>query len=63
MPTAKPTPGSKLLTPKDHALILIDFQPQIVAPWARWIALLALCAAYLQGASTRRRISTALSQR
>lgn len=49
MPTAKPTPGSKLLTPKDHALILIDFQPQIVAPWARWIALLALCAAYLQG--------------
>lgn len=26
---AKPTPGSKLLTPKDHALILIDFQSQM----------------------------------
>src|SRR5271155_1479218 len=30
MPTiAKATPGSKLLTPKDHALILIDFQSQM----------------------------------
>ncbi|RDS84225.1 hydrolase [Dyella psychrodurans] len=27
--TAKPTPGSKLLTPKDHALILIDYQSQM----------------------------------
>ena len=27
--TATPTPGSKLLTPKDHALILIDFQSQM----------------------------------
>src|SRR5271155_5485395 len=27
--TAKATPGSKLLTPKDHALILIDFQSQM----------------------------------
>jgi nicotinamidase-related amidase len=27
--TAKATPGSKLLTPKDHALILIDFQGQM----------------------------------
>jgi nicotinamidase-related amidase len=26
---AKATPGSKLLTPKDHALILIDFQGQM----------------------------------
>src|SRR5262249_266552 len=26
---ATPTPGSKLLTPKDHALILIDFQSQM----------------------------------
>jgi nicotinamidase-related amidase len=26
---AKPTPGSKLLTPNDHALILIDFQSQM----------------------------------
>jgi nicotinamidase-related amidase len=25
-PTAKPIPGAKLLTPKDHALILIDYQ-------------------------------------
>jgi len=25
----KPTPGSKLLSPKDHALILIDFQSQM----------------------------------
>ena len=25
----KPTPGSKLLTPRDHALILIDFQSQM----------------------------------
>jgi hypothetical protein len=25
---AKATPSSKLLTPKDHALILIDFQSQ-----------------------------------
>jgi hypothetical protein len=30
MPTiAKATPGSKLLTPKDHALILIDLQSQM----------------------------------
>lgn len=29
MPTAKPTPGSKLLTPIDHALLMIDFQPQM----------------------------------
>jgi nicotinamidase-related amidase len=29
MPTAKPTPGSKLLTPKDHTLIMIDFQSQM----------------------------------
>ncbi|WP_114241081.1 hydrolase [Dyella sp. C9] len=27
--TATPTPGKKLLTPKDHALILIDFQSQM----------------------------------
>jgi len=27
--TAKPTPGKTLLTPKDHALILIDFQSQM----------------------------------
>ena len=27
--TAKPTPGSKLVSPKDHALILIDFQSQM----------------------------------
>lgn len=27
--TAKPTPGSLLLTPKDHALIMIDFQSQM----------------------------------
>lgn len=26
---ATPTPGSKLLTPKDHALILIDYQSQM----------------------------------
>ena len=26
---AKPTPGSKLLTPKDHTLVLIDFQSQM----------------------------------
>jgi len=30
MPTnAKPTPGAKLLTPKDHALVLIDYQSQM----------------------------------
>lgn len=29
MPTAQPTPGSKLLTPKDHTLIMIDFQSQM----------------------------------
>jgi len=28
-PTATPTPGSKLLSPTDHALILIDFQSQM----------------------------------
>jgi nicotinamidase-related amidase len=27
--TAKPVPGSRLLSPKDHALILIDFQSQM----------------------------------
>jgi nicotinamidase-related amidase len=27
--TAKPTPGSKLLTPKDHTLLMIDFQSQM----------------------------------
>ena len=26
MPTAKPVPGSQLLTPKDHALVMIDLQ-------------------------------------
>ncbi|HEX6704106.1 MAG TPA: hydrolase [Albitalea sp.] len=26
---AKPTPGSTLLTPKDHALVMIDFQSQM----------------------------------
>jgi nicotinamidase-related amidase len=29
MPTAKPVPGSKLLSPTDHALVLIDFQSQM----------------------------------
>ena len=29
MPTAKPTPGAKLLTPQDHTLIMIDFQSQM----------------------------------
>jgi nicotinamidase-related amidase len=29
MPTAKPTPGSTLLTPTDHTLIMIDFQSQM----------------------------------
>jgi nicotinamidase-related amidase len=29
MPTAKPTPGSKLLTPQDQALVMIDFQSQM----------------------------------
>jgi nicotinamidase-related amidase len=28
-PTAKTTPGSKLLTPTDHALVMIDFQSQM----------------------------------
>jgi len=28
-PKASPVPGSKLLSPKDHALILIDFQSQM----------------------------------
>src|SRR3954452_15945954 len=29
IPTAKAAPGSKLLTPTDHALIMIDFQSQM----------------------------------
>jgi nicotinamidase-related amidase len=29
IPTAKPAPGAKLLTPVDHTLILIDFQSQM----------------------------------
>jgi nicotinamidase-related amidase len=29
MPTASPTPGKTLLSPTDHALILIDFQSQM----------------------------------
>ena len=29
MPTATPTPGAKLISPKDHTLILIDFQSQM----------------------------------
>lgn len=29
MPTASPTPGKSLLSPTDHALILIDFQSQM----------------------------------
>jgi nicotinamidase-related amidase len=28
-PTATPTPGAKLLTPKDHVLLMIDFQSQM----------------------------------
>lgn len=27
--TARPTPAKSLLTPRDHALILIDHQPQM----------------------------------
>ncbi|MBT2301859.1 isochorismatase family protein, partial [Variovorax paradoxus] len=27
--TATPTPGAKLLTPKDHTLVMIDFQSQM----------------------------------
>ena len=29
MPTATPTPSAKLISPKDHTLILIDFQSQM----------------------------------
>jgi nicotinamidase-related amidase len=29
MPTAKPTPPKMLLSPPDHALILVDFQSQM----------------------------------
>ena len=29
MPTAEPRPGTSLLAPHDHALVLIDFQPQM----------------------------------
>ncbi len=29
MPTAKPVPGAKLLSPKDHTLVMIDFQSQM----------------------------------
>jgi len=29
MPNAKPAPGAELLTPRDHALIMIDFQSQM----------------------------------
>jgi nicotinamidase-related amidase len=29
MPVAKPTPASSLLTPNDHALVLIDYQSQM----------------------------------
>jgi nicotinamidase-related amidase len=29
MPSAKPQPSTSLLTPHDHALMLIDFQPQM----------------------------------
>ncbi|WP_338664577.1 hydrolase [Pararoseomonas sp. SCSIO 73927] len=29
MPTATPTPGKRLISPADHALILIDFQSQM----------------------------------
>lgn len=32
MPTATPTPGKSLLTPKDHTLILIDYQSQMAFP-------------------------------
>src|SRR4051794_720096 len=28
-PIAKPAPGAKLLTPTDHALVMIDFQSQM----------------------------------
>lgn len=29
VPKARPVPGSRLLTPGDHTLVLIDFQPQM----------------------------------
>jgi nicotinamidase-related amidase len=29
MPTAKPRAGASLLTPQDHTLLLVDFQPQM----------------------------------
>lgn len=32
IPKATPTPSSRLLTPGDHTLIMIDFQPQMAFP-------------------------------
>ena len=33
--TAKPTPGKTLLSPTDHALVLIDYQSQMAFPPSR----------------------------
>src|SRR5271154_497740 len=43
-------PGATLL-PKKHAMASLTSLARtvIVQPWVRWLALLALCAAYLQG--------------
>ena len=62
MPTAKASPGSKLLTPKDHALIMIDFQSQMAfATKSIDAVLLRSNAALISGAAAGFKVPTILT--
>jgi nicotinamidase-related amidase len=62
MPIAKAAPGSKLLTPKDHSLILIDFQSQMAFATKSIDAVqLRSNAALISGAAAGFKVSTILT--
>jgi nicotinamidase-related amidase len=62
MPIAKAAPGSKLLTPKDHTLILIDFQSQMAFATKSIDAVqLRSNAALISGAAAGFKVSTILT--
>ena len=62
MPIAKAVPGSKLLTPKDHTLIMIDFQSQMAFATKSIDAVqLRSNAALISGAAAGFKVSTILT--
>ena len=62
MPIAKAVPGSKLLTPKDHTLIMVDFQSQMAFATKSIDAVqLRSNAALISGAAAGFKVSTILT--